>query len=114
MRRIVARFADGTRIRRDSVEKACRYEIVTRDGKYIGGISTLDNGEIYIDDLYIMPRYTRRGYATRLLVCVLEQPTAKFVLDVLSGNDIAISLYTKLGFVAVLESDGLIKMEKHP
>lgn len=113
MRRIVARFNDGTRIRCDCVEKECRYELITRDGIYTGGLSTLDTGEIYIDDLYVLPQFTRQGYATRLLMCVLEQTTEKFVLDVLTDNAVAIDLYLKLGFIPVGCTDGLIKMEKH-
>lgn len=114
-RRIVARFDDRTRIVRISNEKESRYELLSRGGKFIGGVCTYDNGAIHIDQLFVEPDYWRRGYATRLMNQVLEIKTSRFTLDVVWDNEPALALYHKLGFKCTTEhedSDGLFLMEK--
>lgn len=100
---------------RISNEKESRYELLSRGGKFIGGVCTYDNGAIHIDQLFVEPDYWRRGYATRLMNQVLEIKTSRFTLDVIWDNEPALALYHKLGFKCTTEhedSDGLFLMEK--
>jgi ribosomal-protein-alanine N-acetyltransferase len=60
--------------------------------------------ELHINNLAILPAYRRRGFATRLLVFVLNEGVRlganRATLEVRRSNDEARRLYERLGFAA--------------
>ena len=88
--------------------------LVLRDKGVLIGVTVFGKSftEDYLDDgevsaIYLHPEYTGKGYGHKIMAQAEEALSAKgfdyFVLDVLSGNERAISFYKKQGYEIVAE-----------
>ena len=78
----------------------------TDDGEVIVGIAGVRNivGTGEITNVMVTPGYRRAGIAGRMIADLIERGRRlgadEFTLEVRAGNEAAISLYEKLGFVS--------------
>ena len=89
---------------------------VLNDGEQILGFvaSSLQNGEAWIDQLYVQPHLLRRGAGSRLLQHALKQLPRPVHLYCFQANVGARAFYERHGFRAVAFSDGAANEEHCP
>lgn len=89
---------------------------VLSDGEQVLGFvaSSLQNGEAWIDQLYVQPHLLRRGTGSRLLQHALQQLPRPVHLYCFQANVGARTFYERHGFQAVAFSDGAANEERCP
>ena len=76
--------------------------MAVRDGKIVGMTAhCVSDGVAWLDQLYVCPRYKRRGVGTALLESVKSQTGLKLQLYTFQMNHEAAAFYERHGFVAV-------------
>lgn len=92
-------------------------QIVVVEGRDIGMVRVAESeGELYIDNIHILPEYQNRGIGTAILKDIqrsAEERGLPVALQVLRGNP-ARRLYERLGFAAVEEKETHTRMRMHP
>jgi ribosomal protein S18 acetylase RimI-like enzyme len=82
-----------------------RWQIITADGEDVGMLDVEHRpGEIYLARIEILPSYQRRGIGTHLISALVQEAAQHgqdLVLDVLTVNHRAQSLYQRLGLTEV-------------
>ena len=71
-------------------------------------------GVLHIVDQALMPRWRNRGLGTAIMTALMQEAAANGLplrLSVMSGNNAAIRLYRRLGFVPVSTEPPSIGME---
>ena len=76
--------------------------------------SSLQNGEAWIDQLYVQSGLLRRGTGSRLLLHALKQLPRPVHLHCFQANVGARAFYERHGFQAVAFSDGAANEERCP
>lgn len=81
------------------------YFVAEEDGQILGGCGLfLIAGEGNITNVAVAPEARRRGVATGLLTCLMNEGDraglTAYTLEVRVSNEAAIALYEKLGFVS--------------
>jgi ribosomal protein S18 acetylase RimI-like enzyme len=99
--RFLSRFSPG------------RFEIVTRDGADVGFVEIVRGGDqLVVGNIELVPRYQRQGIGTVLLRRFIGEAAGLPVrLQVLRVNP-ARSLYERLGFLVVGETETHFRMER--
>lgn len=100
--------------------KAERFE-AWDDGKLVGLLAVYCNDEgtrsAFITSVSVLPAWSGNGIATRLVDQCVEHSHASGIrqinLEVASGNDPAVHLYTKRGFVAGESNAQFVSMRLH-
>lgn len=89
---------------------------VLSDGEHVLGFvaTSLQNGEAWIDQLYVQPDLLRRGTGSRLLLHTLKQLPRPVHLYCFQANVGARAFYERHSFQAVAFSDGAANEERCP
>ncbi len=91
-------------------------QIVVVEGRDVGMVRVDESeGELYIDNIHILPEYQNRGLGTAILEDILRSAKERglpVALRVLKGNP-AKRLYERLGFAAVEETETHTRMRLH-
>ena len=75
------------------------YRRILADGETAGWIRLHEeDGQLELDDLYLLPRFQNRGIGTWALERILGEHPGPTFLYVFTGNTRAIRLYERLGF----------------
>ncbi|HME26456.1 MAG TPA: GNAT family N-acetyltransferase [Acetobacteraceae bacterium] len=94
---------------------AARFEVIELAGEPIGRIVT-DVGDAWVTyvDLALLPHVQRRGLATELMLHLLDEPRRLGLaarVSVLEQNAASLSLFRRLGFVAVASAPPFVRLE---
>ena len=91
-------------------------EILQSAGEDIGVLAvTRTSSEIQINEIYIVPRFQRRGFGTHILQAIIEESSSQKLpirLQFLKVNPVR-SLYERLGFKVVGETEHHYLMERN-
>ncbi|MFL9868151.1 GNAT family N-acetyltransferase [Paraburkholderia fungorum] len=89
--------------------------VAVDDGTIVGMAShSISEGIGWLDQLYICPRFKRRGIGTLLLDSVKARTNGDLQLYTFQMNSVAIAFYEHHGFVAVGYGDGSNNEEQCP
>ena len=75
------------------------YRRILADGETAGWIRLHEeDGQLELDDLYLLPRFQNRGIGTWTLETILNEHPGPVFFYVFTGNTGAVRLYERLGF----------------
>lgn len=105
---------------RDHFDRAfptANWKLLVVDGCRVGAVRTSDtDGELYLEDILILPGFQRRGLGSAVILSLLGEAASSgrtVGLQVLKVNP-AIHLYARLGFVVIGEDDVHVRMRSSP
>jgi RimJ/RimL family protein N-acetyltransferase len=95
-----------------------RFDIVELADEPIGRIVVDRPGTMLrLVDLALVPRYRNRGIGTAILAALIDEAQAVQLtvrLAVAAGNEGALRLYRRLGFVAIATTEMQVELERRP
>jgi len=107
-RELIDRYEDPGAIERDRVLAWVRRKLEVKRGEYrrvlcdgqVAGYLRVheENGEVELDDLYVLPPFQGRGIGTAVLERCLAETKLPIFFYVFTRNVRAIALYERLGF----------------
>ena len=93
----------------DSLNEGVNHTYIYMDGKDLTGFIHIQDivDEINIINIFIDSNQRRKGYASKLIDHIIkEYKGKKIILEVKDGNEPAINLYKKYGFVEINRRKG--------
>ncbi len=98
-------------VKKNTPKQIDDYRLITVDGKLAGCLLvTPEDDGVLLDEIYIEEEFRGKGLGTDIIKKIISQNKVVY-LWVYKENKIALSLYKKLGFFMVEETESRIKMK---
>lgn len=98
-------------VKKNTPKQIDDYRLITVDGKLAGCLLVTKEKEgVLLDEIYIEEEFRGKGLGTDIIKKIISQNKVVY-LWVYKENKIALSLYKRLGFFVVEETESRIKMK---